>query len=323
MGAGAISLSDQSALGKYVGGSVVAQIPVYAGAPANIATGPDPTLSIPSTLHVGTDGSLIVPVNLDDPRPAGSTGMTEATLALSYDPAIFSVSSSDIQLGAVPASGSDWSLQSVVDAATGQIGVTLWSSTPITSSAAGSLVTIDFHQSGLVAAGTTTIDLMSSVDPEGLASNGLGVIQTQIDDAHGPYTLTPAPTDAYNPQIDGLVSLAAAAAAVKADPLTAIMHDSRHSPAPDSLALSASSYDPTSAVRGVGVSRLPDAAVLAAVAQGRTVPAYAHGQGGTVAGSTQAKDAVFAALAQPQGGTTQDKAASRESNVWWLLYGQA
>ena len=83
-----------------------------------------------------------------------------ATLALTYDPAVFSVSSSDIQLGTVPASGSGWKLQSVVDQATGQIGVTIWSLTPIGSSAAGSLVTIDFHRSGLAAAGTTTIDLV-------------------------------------------------------------------------------------------------------------------------------------------------------------------
>ena len=214
VGAGAINSTDQSDLGKYVGGSVVAQMPTYpVGGPTNFATGPDPTLSIPSTLQVGSDGRLVVPVNIDDPRPAGSEGMTEATLALTYDPTIFSVSSSDIHLGSVPASGSGWSLQSVVDAATGQIGVTIWSSTPISSSAAGSLVTIDFHQSGLVAAGTTTIDLVSSVDPKGLSANGLGVIHTQVDDAHGPYTLTPAPTNAYDPQIDGLVSLAAAAAA--------------------------------------------------------------------------------------------------------------
>ena len=290
----------------------------------NIATGPDPTLSIPSTLQVGADGSLIVPVNLDDPRPAGSAGMTEATLAISYDPAVFRVSTSDIQLGTVPASSSGWSLQSVVDSATGQIGVTLWSPVPITRSAAGSLVTIDFHQRGLVASGTTTIDLLRSVDPEGLASNGLGVIQTQIDDAHGPYTLTPAPTDAYDPQIDGLVSLktTAAAAAVKTDPLTAIMRESRPMSAPEALAFPTSFYDPTLAVPAVGVSRQPDSALLAAVAQGRMAPARAHGQGGESAESTQAKDALFAALAQSQGSTTQGKAARRESGAWWLLYGQ-
>ena len=177
------------------------------------AAGPDPTVSIPSALQVGADGSLTVPVNINNARPAGSTGMTQAVLALTYDPAVLSVSSSDVQLGSVPAGGSGWKLQSVVDQAAGQIGVTIWSPAVKDSSVAGSLVTIKFHQSGLAAAGTTTIDLVGSVDPD-----GLGVIRTQVNDDQGPYTLTPAPAAGYNPQIDALVSLAAAAAAPAAAP---------------------------------------------------------------------------------------------------------
>ena len=68
-----------------------------------VSTGPDPTVSLPSALQVGADGSLTVPVNIDNPLPAANDGMTEATLALSYDPAVFSVSASDIHLGSVPA----------------------------------------------------------------------------------------------------------------------------------------------------------------------------------------------------------------------------
>ena len=165
-------------------------------------------MSIPFTLQLGSDGSVTVPVNIDDPHPAGSTGMTQALLALTYDPAVLSVSASDIQLGSVPASGSGWTLQSTVDAAAGQIGVTIWSPTPIASSAAGSLVTIVFHRSDAAAAGTTAIDLVPSVDP-----NGTGIIPTQVDDGQGAYTLSPAPTAGYDPQIDGLVNLAAGDAA--------------------------------------------------------------------------------------------------------------
>jgi hypothetical protein len=183
------------------------QIPAFPGKPVIFGSGPDPTVSMPSALQVGSDGTVTVPVNIDDPAPAGSTGMMEATLALSYDPAVFSVSSSDIQLGSVPASGSGWMLQSTVDAATGQIGVTIWSGTPITSSAAGSLVTIVFHRSDLAASGTTTIDLVPSVEP-----SGSGVIYTQVGDGQGLYTLAPAPSDGYDPQIDSLVSLGVAAA---------------------------------------------------------------------------------------------------------------
>jgi anti-sigma-K factor RskA len=36
----------------------------------------------------------------------------------------------------------------------------------------------------------------------------------------------------------------------------------------------------------------------------------------------QATDAIFAALVQPQGGTTTGKTAGSESSAWWLLYGE-
>ena len=70
------------------------------------ATGPDPhALSIPATLPAVAGGTVTVPVNLDDPRPVGSTGMTEAMLALVYDPKVLSVSAADINLGSIPLSG--------------------------------------------------------------------------------------------------------------------------------------------------------------------------------------------------------------------------
>jgi len=206
VGDGKVDGANIGLLNPYCQGKTIVQMPAYPGLPSNFVSGPDPTLSVQSLpWQPGSGGSVTVPVdvNIDDPRPAGSTGMTEATLALSYDPAVLSLSTSDIHLGTVPDAGSGWTLQSVVNPATGQIGVTVWSPTPIDSSAAGSLVTIDFHRSGLVAAGTTSVDLVSSVDPRGLGA--AGVIHTQVDDDQGPYTLTYASTDA-------VVSLAAAEA---------------------------------------------------------------------------------------------------------------
>ena len=49
--------------------------------------------------------------------------MTEAVLALTYDPSVFGVSSADISLGSIPSLGVGWQLVSVVDQATGQIGI--------------------------------------------------------------------------------------------------------------------------------------------------------------------------------------------------------
>jgi hypothetical protein len=143
-------------------------------------------------------------VTIDDPRPEGSTGMTQALLAITYDPTVLDVSAADIRLGTVPASGSGWQLQSRVDAATGQIGILLFSPTPIGTSAGGSLVTIDFHVRAGAAPGATPINLAAAVNP-----NGRGVFRTAVYDNQGPYTLHPEPTDdASDAGVDGVVLVA-------------------------------------------------------------------------------------------------------------------
>src|SRR5262249_27845902 len=144
-GNGLIQSNDASLLNNYLAGSTVTQVPPYPGAPSNNPSGPDPTLSIPTDLRPGAGGPGTGPVNIADPRPEGGTGLTQAPLALTYDPGVLSVSGADVHLGTVPAAGTGWRLQSVVDAATGQIGITLFSVTPISTSVGGSLVTIDFH----------------------------------------------------------------------------------------------------------------------------------------------------------------------------------
>jgi hypothetical protein len=92
-----------------------------------------------------------------------------------------------------------------------------------------------------------------------------------------------------------------------------------HVPGLQYLTPQASSYDLMLAGSVAGGLPLPDSAVVAAVARGKIAQTKASGQGGAAVGPAQAKDAVFAALAQPEGGTTRGKAAAR---AWWLLYGQ-
>jgi hypothetical protein len=111
-------------------------------------------------------------------------------------------------------------------------------------------------------------------------------------------------------------------AANEMDLLTVIMHEMGHFLGHDDLNPQASPYDLMSADLAAGVRRLPDSAVLAAVTQGRSTSDRTSGQGSAAAGQVQAKDTVFAALSQSQGGTTQDKAAGHPSGAWWLLYGQ-
>src|SRR5207249_10717039 len=83
-------------------------------------TGADPELSIPVELHAAAGGTVTVPVMLDDPHPAGSTGMTEAVLTLTFDPAVLTVSAADVALGSIPLSGSGWQLTTAIDLSTGQ-----------------------------------------------------------------------------------------------------------------------------------------------------------------------------------------------------------
>jgi streptogramin lyase len=173
--------------------------PVPSGAQVLPSTAPDPLLSIPTSLRVAADGTVSVPVNLDEARPAGSTGLTEATLALRFDPSVFTVSAGDIHLGSIPQAGRGWTLTSSVDAATGQLAITLYSLTPIASNLAGSLVTIDFHsQPGAV--GTSSIQLAASVDP-----SGQGSYVTNVADSNGAMILGVVPTNTVNPALDGTV----------------------------------------------------------------------------------------------------------------------
>jgi hypothetical protein len=148
----------------------------------------DPSISIPSVLHAAADGTVSVPVNIDDAHPAGSTGLIAGHLALTYDPAAFTVSAADIHPGSLLASG-DWTIVPIIDQTTGQIGITLSGSTPITTSASGSLVVIDFHAKYPEVAGGS-IRLVGSVTPQDR------YVPTELEDAQGSFTLTQALTSA-------------------------------------------------------------------------------------------------------------------------------
>jgi hypothetical protein len=174
-------------------------------------SGPDPTLSLgpavtPADTEKGRQGarekgsngrsgaspvlpvssspllSFNVPVLLDNPRPAGSTGMTEAILTLTYDPKVLTVSSADITLGTIPDSG--WRLISEVDQLTGRIGIDLYGATGVSAARAGSLVNIVFHVLPGAYPTTTTVELVNAVTVNGEH------FATQVDDAQGQFVLS-------------------------------------------------------------------------------------------------------------------------------------
>ena len=169
--------------------SVHLPVPLIPSVPAAVTTvsvsGADPTLSLVGAAQA--NGIVSVAVMLDHPHPAGSTGMTEAHLALTYDPSVLSVSASDITLGSIPSLGAGWQITAEVDAATGQIGIDLFNlaRTPITSAQAGSLVNIAFHVVPGAAVPPTAVQLVSQVTPNGQR------LVTEVDDDQGPLTLSP------------------------------------------------------------------------------------------------------------------------------------
>jgi hypothetical protein len=191
-GNGRIDANDASQLAQFLvnNASVPAIPPIPTPAPTLTFGGPDPTLSLPATTAAAADGVVVIPVVLDDPHPDGSTGMTEASLALTYDPHVFSVAPADVRLGAIPSSGLGWTLQTDVDAAAGQIGIRLYSTTPIATTAGGSLVEIALHALRGASAETATVRLMGSVRVSGQE------VRTEVDDDQGAYSLNPTPTNA-------------------------------------------------------------------------------------------------------------------------------
>jgi len=146
-------------------------------------------------------------VNIDDPKPEGSTGMAMAQLALRFDPTQFTLTPQDIHLGSIPSSGTGWTLQTIVDQSSGDIGISLASMTPIGSSAGGSLVTIALHEKSTATPGSAAVALVASVVPNGHA------FSTVVDDSQGPYTLTPEPTNnGTTPGMMSTISLVGAGA---------------------------------------------------------------------------------------------------------------
>jgi hypothetical protein len=134
----------------------------------------------------------------------GLTGLSGGNFVLRYDTNYFTVSPGDVHLGALENSLSGWS----VSADTGSAGVLIIylshsGSGLITSTAGGSLVTVDFHVKTTAPMGVST-SFNLSADSTG------GVVVTGIKDQNnGSYALNPAPQNGAD-ITDGSVTIVTA-----------------------------------------------------------------------------------------------------------------
>ncbi len=178
-GTGNTTSTDVTLMNRLLAGIATPQIPQPPAGLIIPPTGPDPTLSLPPVLTANSGGTVTVPVNIDTARPAGSSGLMEATLALCYNPQLFSVTTADIKLGTVPNGGSGWQLGVAINPETGEIGISLCSTTAIQSAAGGSLVTITLHVKAALAVGQAGISLVDEVNPTGLRAYQTGLTDGQ------------------------------------------------------------------------------------------------------------------------------------------------
>jgi hypothetical protein len=153
--------------------------------------GADPTLSLGPVGRIDNPSYLSVPILLDNPHPEGSTGMTEAVLALTYDPSALRVTPADITLGSIPGLAG-WQISSVIDPVNGKIGITLFGPEALATTQGGVLVNIAF-QPVPGAARLTAVRLVES-----LTLNGQ-LFTTQVDDTQGQLVLSPGTDEAVAP----------------------------------------------------------------------------------------------------------------------------
>ena len=164
--------------------------------------GLDPKISFGKNLVAVPGGRLTVPLSFEQTdRSAVELGSFD--LVIGYDPSAFRVV--DVRLGSLAAEfGLTWS----ADPATGRIIISASSnrSTPLNPGDLGSLILLDLEVSSQARIGATPLNIMAFDE---LA--GRGTVETFLNE--GGLILVPAPTNAADDAIDGLLTIRAIVAA--------------------------------------------------------------------------------------------------------------
>ena len=173
---------------------------------ANVTITVTSRLSIPTTLTGAQGGVVTVPVNLDNPNPAGSGGLIGASLAIDYDPTVFTFAG--VQAGAGYTTGAGWTLNSTDNQPSGLLGISLvnQSGTPNTSTVAGNLVLITFDINSTASVASSPINLVPSNTPASIT------VTTSLTAKNPSYQMPPRPlpTNASDDVgVDGAVNVLA------------------------------------------------------------------------------------------------------------------
>jgi hypothetical protein len=181
---GNVDSTDVTLMNLVVAGLNVPQVPALPVGLSITPTGPDPLLSVPQLPSTIVGDTMEVPVNIDTARPEGSSGMTSAILALRFDPAHFSVAPADVKLGALLSASNGWQVSAAVNDLTGEIGIDLFSTTPVQTTCAGSLVIIGLHCHDTAPPQSALLGILEQANPMGQRT-----FATQASDNQGAFVL--------------------------------------------------------------------------------------------------------------------------------------
>ena len=198
--------ADVTLLNSVLSGTPHPQVPTIPNPVMVAPTGAAAHLSIPTNLTVTPGGTVVVPVNIDNPDPLGSGGLAGINLAIDFDPTVFTVSA--VSAGTLTAAPG-WAPPAVNIGTTGspavpngQIGIAFANGTPITTTTGGSLVLITFQANANAAGGASAINLAATNAPYSIT------VTTRLDSLTTKFLLAPAPTNAANDAgVDGSVTV--------------------------------------------------------------------------------------------------------------------
>jgi hypothetical protein len=162
-------------------------------------------LSIPTNLIGAQGGVVTVPVNIDNPNPTGSGGITGLELAINYDPKVFTFAG--VQSGPdYPVGPGNWDLESVVNQASGLLGISMTNTggNPNAGTVGDTLVLITCNVNSTAPIGSSPINLVPANTPIN------STVVTGLTAQNPSYAMPPRPLPTFasnDPGVDGLVAI--------------------------------------------------------------------------------------------------------------------